>query len=370
MKRALFVFLALLSLTPVSRAQVISDLPSGIYAEGGKSHVQGIALDKEKGRMYFSFTTSFVKTDLQGKVLGSLDRIQGHLGAMTFNPVDRKVYASLECKDDEIGSGLSSFAKGRSMFYIAIIDVDRIDSSGIDSEDNDIFKIVCIKEAGADYHSTQMISGKPVEHRYGCSGIDGVTIGPKFGKIGGKNFLYVAYGIYGDNSREDNNCQVLLRYDLGKLWKYARTVKFGDFYGGGPDKPLDKYFIYTGNTTWGVQNLAYDPFSGKLFMAVYKGKKEAFHNYGMFVLDMKTKPQKRILEEVPYDSSRHLVIGSRNEPVSGIDFDYGSTGLAPAGNGLFYISQNGKDKDSGKQFCHALLYRWTGDNGFILSSSR
>lgn len=148
MKRALFVFLALLSLTPVSRAQVISDLPSGIYAEGGKSHVQGIALDKEKGRMYFSFTTSFVKTDLQGKVLGSLDRIQGHLGAMTFNPVDRKVYASLECKDDEIGSGLSSFAKGRSMFYIAIIDVDRIDSSGIDSEDNDIFKIVCIKEAG------------------------------------------------------------------------------------------------------------------------------------------------------------------------------------------------------------------------------
>ncbi len=108
-------------------------LPVEVYIEGGSSHVQGLALDEKAGRMYFSFTTSFVKTDLEGRVLGSIDRIQGHLGAMTFDPRERKVYATLECKDDVIGASLSAFAKGRSMFYVAIIDVDRIDRIGMDS---------------------------------------------------------------------------------------------------------------------------------------------------------------------------------------------------------------------------------------------
>lgn len=32
-------------------------LPADIYAEGGRHHVQGIGFDREKGCMYFSFTT-------------------------------------------------------------------------------------------------------------------------------------------------------------------------------------------------------------------------------------------------------------------------------------------------------------------------
>ena len=35
-----------------------------VYVEGGRHHVQGIAYDREAGRMYFSFTTSFVVTDM------------------------------------------------------------------------------------------------------------------------------------------------------------------------------------------------------------------------------------------------------------------------------------------------------------------
>ena len=42
-------------------------------------------------------------------------------------------------------------------------------------------------------------------HRYGCSGIDGTTFGPAFGQKDGKQYLYVAYGIYGDINREDND---------------------------------------------------------------------------------------------------------------------------------------------------------------------
>ena len=48
-----------------------------------------------------------------------------------------------------------------------------------------------------------------------------MTIAPKHGKKGGKNYLYVAYGIYGDLGRNDNNHQVLLRYDIRKLNEYA-----------------------------------------------------------------------------------------------------------------------------------------------------
>ncbi len=330
------------------------DLPVEVYVEGGDSHVQGLALDEKAGRMYFSFTTSFVKTDLEGRVLGSIDRIQGHLGAMTFDPRERKVYATLECKDDVIGADLSAFAKGRSIFYVAIIDVDRIDRIGMDSEDNDAFRIVCIKDATRDYHYEG--------HRYGCSGIDGITLAPKLGRKAGKGtYLYIAYGIYGDKERQDNDYQVLLRYGTKDLDKFSGKVKYGEFYEGGPEKPSDKYFIFTGNTNWGVQNLAYDAWSGLMYMAVYKGSKPGFENFDMFIFDISQKPFRTHLDGVSYDESRHKTIGSREAPVAGFRFRYGSTGLCPVGNGLFYISENGRNPQSGRQFCRARLHRWTGD---------
>lgn len=349
MRRLLALVAILCALASTAAAQQVLRLPEYIHAEGGSHHVQGIAFDLEKGCMYYSFTTSFVKTDLQGNVLGTVEHIQGHLGAMVFNPSDRKVYASLECKDDVIGRGLSDFAAGRSMFYIAIIDVDRLDSVGVDSEDNEMFKVVCIREAGKDYHAK--VGNR--DHRYGCSGIDGVTIAPKFGSRSGKDYLYVAYGIYGDVDRDDNDCQVLLRYDFKDLEKHASTVRFGDFYDGGPRKPAGKYFICTGNTTWGVQNLAYDAATGNMLMAVYRGAKDAYPNYDLFAVPIESRPPGH------YDDSAVIAKGFR--------FPYGSTGITPVSGGWFYISRNGRDKESGKQFCNATLYRWTGDedNPFV-----
>ncbi len=361
MKRIALIALMVAAGAVAAYSQTAESLPKEIYVEGGKNHVQGIAFDKAAGRMYFSFTTSFLKTDLEGKVLGSIDRIQGHLGAMTFNPSDRKVYASLECKDDVIGAGLSSFAKGRSMFYIAIIDVDKVTEVGMDSEDNDAFRIVCVKDATRDYHMTGF-ADKDYEHFYGCSGIDGVTIAPKLGKKGGKNYLYVAYGVYGDLSRNDNNHQVLLRYDIGKLNGYAGKVKFGDFYSEGPDKPLDKYFAYTGNTEWGVQNLAYDAQTGKMFMAVYKGRKSIFPNYDIFIFDLAARPLKRQLPGVLYDRTKHPAVGSPEKPVPGFYFKYGATGICPVGDGLFYFAEPGRNSETGMQFSRTRLYRWTGDS--------
>ena len=364
----------------------VEGLPVEIKAVGGKNHVQGIALDKEAGKMYFSFTTSFVVTDLQGNVLGSIDRIQGHLGAMVFNPEDRKVYESLECKDDEIGKGLSDFAKGRSLFYVAIIDVDKIDKVGIDVENTEIFKTVCVKDAVRDYRDSVMVGSRELPHRYGCSGIDGVAIAPKIGKASGKNFLYVAYGIYGDVDRSDNDCQVLLRYDIQKLNKLAKPVRFGEFDETGPERALDKIFINTGNTTYGVQNMAYDPSQRRLFMAVYKGKKPQYCNYSLFAVDFSAKPSTaRLTSLYPYDGARRSFVPDSwndnrhpDQPThrhpaqtthrhpeldsgspSAWNFKWGSTGICCVGGGLWYFSENYKDSD-GRQACRAHLYRWTG----------
>lgn len=362
----------------VCRQKDIGGLPVEINVLGGKNHVQGIALDREAGKMYFSFTTSFVVTDLHGNVLGSIDRIQGHLGAMVFNPEDRKVYESLECKDDEIGRGLSGFAKGRSLFYVAIIDVDRIDKAGIDVENTAIFKTVCVKDAVRDYRDSVMVRGRKLPHRYGCSGIDGVVIAPKIGKTSGKNFLYVAYGIYGDMARSDNDCQVLLRYDIKKLNKLAKPVRFGEFDETGPEKALDKIFINTGNTSYGVQNMAYDSSQHRLFMAVYKGKKPQYRNYSLFAVDFAMKPLKaRLASLYPYDDSKHTFFPDiwnggdcpgqvsnchpelDSESFSAWNFKWGSTGICYVGGDLWYLSENYEDGD-GRQACRAHLYRWTG----------
>ena len=45
--------------------------------------------------------------------------------------------------------------------------------------------------------------------------------------------------------------------------------------------------------------------------------------------------------------------------IRGWHFAWGSTGLCPLGNGLFYVSHNARKAD-GTETCTARLYRWTG----------
>lgn len=355
-------------------AAVPMNIPDTIFVGGQQMHVQGLAIDKEKGYMYFSFTSRFIKTDLQGNILGSIDRIQGHLGAMTFNPADRKVYASLECKDDEIGAGIAGklgtqkLDRNSIVFYIAIIDVDKVDRLGIDPENDDVLKTVCIKEAVEDYKAKVQSGNSTLEHKYGCSGIDGVTIAPQIGHKGGKKYLYVAYGIYSDLYREDNDYQVILCYDIKELARMSRMVTFGEAHSSGPARPAEKYFIYTGNTNWGVQNLSYDEYTGNIFMAVYKGKKPTWPNYNLYAFPVDQKPFNAPLKGVDYDTSIHTQLRLAPEGlidktgVRGWRFKYGSTGMCPLGDGRWIISRNGKDKVTREEFCNATLYRWTGDS--------
>lgn len=343
------IFLSILAATAVfasvlpASAQPASSLPTRpetIYVGGQPGHVQGIAYDDATGLMYMSFTTVFLVVDKAGTIVGSVDRIHGHLGAMTFDPVSRKVYASLECKDDEIGApisnrlGLEHYAQ--SAFYVAEIDVDKI--SGLNVPMDDVMQRHEIVPANLDYNASVEIGGKTIQHRYGCSGIDGVTVGPAFG--GGKGrFLYVAYGIYSDTTRTDNDYQILLQYKVGDL-----------------SKPLKKIFVKTGNTSYGVQNLAYDSFSNRMIMAVYTGKKSQYPNYSHFALDMGGKLRKAKLDGVPYENAKVWTA----DVCGGWFYKYGSTGFCPLGDGYWYVSEPSKTKDeNGKKVnnCLARLYK-------------
>ena len=350
--RIILIFILLLAFQQFSNAQ----LPSVVKVDGGKFHVQGLAFDKEKECFYFSFTSAFFKTDMEGNIIGSVCGINGHIGAMTFDPVGRKVYASLELKDDAIGRNISeklgarSWTRDQSAFYVAEIDVDKINSIGMSQDE--VMHLHLIEEACKDYKASVQVRDSILDHRFACSGIDGVTIAPAFGgKRPGERYLYVAYGIYGDTLRSDNDYNVLLCYKLNDI--------------GG--RLQHKYFIHTGNTTWGVQNLAFDKASGKMFLAVYNGSKKQWPNYDLYAVETSQTPFRGRLEGVPYLKGKveqlSLSQDGIKDPSSGIcgwNFKWGSTGLCPLGNGTFYISVNGNE--GGSQFCKATLYHWTGDS--------
>ena len=373
------------------------NLPDSVFVGGQAQHVQGIAYDSERDCMYMSFTSRFLKVDMEGNILASIDRIQGHLGAMTFNPVDRKVYASLECKDDEIGRGIAkvldvnTVSRADSRFYIAIIDVDKMDGVGMDPENNDVLRTVCVRKAVEDY----AFKGEGYEHRYGCSGIDGVAIAPEIaplkpalysrGAAPQKMYLYVAYGIYSDTERSDNDYQVVQRYDLEEIAKLSRPVVFGETHESGPKKPGKEYFVNTGNTNYGVQNMTYDAHTGCIYMAVYKGKKPQYPNYTLFAVSVNQKPFKAALKGGRDRAKRlQLRLVEPMEPyfinpsvdeatgITGWRFKWGSCGLCPLGDGRWYIAENARDKETKKESCNARLYRWTGtpDGPFVPAAAR
>ncbi|MEU4326030.1 hypothetical protein [Nonomuraea dietziae] len=339
-----------------------AELPTEVYGGAWSAgHVQGIAVDQRKGFMYFSFTNLLVKTDLRGNPVGSVTGFTGHLGDLDFNTRDGRVYGSLEYKAQE-------------SFYIAIFDVDRITSMGMDAQTSDVVKTVYLKEVVADYVADMNGDGRfdgnvanTPDHRYGCSGIDGVSFGPEFGKKNGKQKLTVAYGVYSNVSRQDNDHQVLLQYDIQQWKKYEKPLTESAPHTSGPESVDGKYFVHTGNTRYGVQNLEYDDHTGNWMMAVYKGAKPQFPNYSFFMVDGSAEPREADIVGQPQPERGQLLSlapgGLEHAPsgVRGWEFG-GEYGLISLGDGRFYVSKAGTLTEGGvtKQTSHSQLYRWTG----------
>lgn len=376
MKRLILIIaaaFAALQLSAVDPAGFPHEIYSGAWNSG---HVQGIAIDRD-GYVYFSFTDLILKTDKEGNVIGTVTGLLGHLGCLDYNEEDGLIYGSLEYKDDVIGQGIMKRNNAEmdylNTFYIAIIDGSKIVRPGMDALKDGIVRCVNLPGVVADYEAKVEVDGKVLDHRLGCSGIDGVSFGPDFGKKGGKNYLVVAYGIYGDTDRPDNDYQVLLQFDI-RDWakKYAKPLEVGNLHRDGPAKPRKTFYVYTGNTNWGIQNMEYDPATGYWLMAAYKGKKPQYPNYTLFAVDGSVKPVKKALQGVPY-VKKGLVLtladAGKNHPETGIRgwrFKYGSTGICSLGDGLFYISENSKTPEKLQQTT-LRLYRWSGapDQAFV-----
>ncbi|WP_345231517.1 hypothetical protein [Olivibacter ginsenosidimutans] len=345
--------------------------PDSIYSgKQGGFHVQGVAVDQKNGYVYFSFTDKLIKMDLSGKLIGSVTGFVGHLGDLDFNTDDGKIYGSLEYKNDAIGNGIKK-ALGmqdthETGFYIAIFDGSRITRPDMNAETEDLLRTVYLPEVVSDYEAEVQVGDTVRPHRFACSGIDGVAFAPAIGSSAmHKKYLYVAYGIYGDTDRNDNDYQILLTYDISHWNNYAKPLSQDQLHHSGPKKPLEKYFIKTGSTNYGIQNLAYDPNSGNLFAAVYRGTKASFPNYDLFVIDGHQKPIESQItlgnDKIKAKTLSLLQAGPQDTKtgIRGWHFPWGATGLCPLGDGLFYISHNEKTKD-GQQQSTLYLYKWVG----------
>ena len=187
---------------------------------------QGIAVDQSKGFMYFSFTNLLVKTDLAGKPVGSVTGFTGHLGDLDFNRRDGRVYGSLEYK-------------AAKAFYIAIFDVDQITSLDMNAETAERLTAVYLTEVVEDYTAdmngdgifdgdTANTAGPPLRlqrHRRR-------RLRPRVRQRGGADKLTVAYGIYANTGRQDNDHQVLLQYDIKRVARVRAPAH--------PDRPAHR----------------------------------------------------------------------------------------------------------------------------------
>jgi len=350
----------------------MKELPKKICpGEYGGGHVQGAAVDTERGFAYFSFTTELVKTDLAGNFIGSVTSLTGHLGCISLTD-DGRVVGSLEYKSDSIGRGIAA-EQGTEIpkenaFYLVIFDTPRIDRANISADGCDVMRAAYLSEPTRDYADRDEISGH--EHRYGCSGIDATGIGPLFGcPSDSEKFVSVCYGIYGAPERCDNDYQVIQSYPLSIFDEYAAPLSQSRLHKSGPKAAFATHFLYTGNTEWGVQNLEYDSASGLWFFAVYSGRKPEFSNFDMFCVRGTDTPELLPLRGRGGECGRVIkTVGGdlcKSGLATGYRFPYGSTGIASVGDGFFYISKPKSRKgENGRTYysTDTTLYRHTDDS--------
>ncbi|MEU5944983.1 hypothetical protein ABZ793_05405 [Micromonospora sp. NPDC047465] len=338
------------------------NMPATVYGGAWPSgHVQGVAVDWSSGHVYWSFTNLLVKTDLDGRVVGTVTGLTGHLGDLDINPEDGRVYGSLEYK-------------AQRAFYIAIFDVARITRIGMNAETDGVMTTVYLKEVVDDFTADldgdgvfDGDTGQTADHRYGASGIDGVSFGPALGTAGGRNVLMVAYGVYPNTTRTDNDHQVLLAYDVRRWGLFARPLSQTAPHQSGPGKPYSKVFVRTGNTTFGVQNLEYDRHTRRWLMAVYRGGKPEFPNWTLYAIDGTVAPQTGVITGQPDGATGQIVPlapAGLADPATGIRGweGPGSFGLEALGDGRFYVVSSGTTTVDGerRQTGTAVLQHWTG----------
>jgi hypothetical protein len=235
----------------------------------------------------------------------------------------------------------------------------------MNAERDGVMTTVLLKTVVKDYQAkVKSKTGDTLEHRHGCSGFDGISFGPSFDGSG-KEMLTIAYGIYGDKSRTDNDYQILLQYDTTDWAKYEAPLSQDNMHHRGPSKPQGKYFVYTGNTRWGVQNLEYDKQTNLWFLACYAGKKDTYSNYTLFAVDGSKRPINRPLYGVGYQKTGPVLLFKNDNQgrsdrkdieVRGWHNKLGAYGICSLGNGYFYLASGGKTEQGRTGTLHLARY--------------
>ncbi|MBR3837699.1 MAG: hypothetical protein IKJ74_06070 [Clostridia bacterium] len=346
---------------------------TGYFREG---HIQGIAFDFQRRFVYCSFTTVLLKLDFEGNLLGSVENLLGHLGCIAYDPKRNRIYGSFELKHDGIGAEIMK-RTGKTIseedaFYLVSFDAAAICRVGMDGEQDGVMRAVYLRDVVEDYNGREKDGAL---HRYGCSGIDGISLGPVFGSFDPSiQKIMIAYGIFSDVEREDNDHQVLLQLDPSVVDAYAMPLNQKSLHHSGPEKAEARYFFFTGNTRYGIQNLEYDPATGYWFLAVYPGEKPQYENFRLFAIDGKIPPRMAPLkgrggEEGALLSSASIGKAPEKYAPCGSHFRWGSTGLASVGDGTFYISKSGKLEEGRVRFSNLILHGFDPKNPGWFSSA-
>ncbi|KQY60064.1 hypothetical protein ASD11_11240 [Aeromicrobium sp. Root495] len=311
-------------------------LPStvSIASAPPEEHVQGIVVDRENKFIYWSFKDWLYKTNFSGDVVASVTGLGGHLGDLTLDAESGKIYGSLTRKDI-------------NGFFLAVIDGKDLTGLGQRADETDGVSMVYMPDVTNDYledvNGDGTFDGDVAEtpdHRYGTSGIDGIALGPALDGSD-EEMVTVAYGIFENEARSDNDYQVLLQFTPATLAEYAQPVSSSPA-SDGPESPAGKYFVYTGNTRYGVQNLAFDPWLDRYLLAVYEGPKPSFPNYTLFSIPARTPATTQKLRGLGGETGSVVKLapdGLRDggTGVRGWRFD-AALGLESLGGGYFYTA--------------------------------
>ena len=107
-----------------------------------------------------------------------------------------------------------------------------------------------------------------------------------------------------------------------------------------------------------MQNLEYDPHSRTWLAAVYKGEKEDYTNFPLFIIDATAAPQQQPLPGRSGETGAMLTLVDTGtlgkHGIPGLFMPLGSTGIAALGDGRFYFSRNDSNA-AARSFCSTLL---------------
>ncbi len=292
-------------------------------------HCQGIAVDKMKGYIYYSYTTAFVKCDFSGNVVGTIKKIRGHLGDICFNEADGKVYGSYN-------------PPGKKAMYTAIINVDELDEINLDAVKSGLISTVHLSEVYEYYTGQVTVDGKTYQRRYGVSGSDGICFGPSM-QTGKGNYLTVACGITPQPARTDNDHQIILQYDVSSWSSLARPLSYKEYHHSGPARADGEYFLFTGNTNFGIQTMTYFDELNVWLLNVYPATKSGYKKYTLYVVDGDVKPYMGVVAGQPEEEQKLMLTLYNDGDVDkkngtrGWFSEFGNLGIEYMGGGLFYI---------------------------------